>query len=78
MAVTAKVKLTNKQPYGNGSTLTFEPDYQDGRNRAWAEATPNLHLVTTWLGDVAEQFEVGDAVTLTFEKSGSEAQGEQD
>jgi hypothetical protein len=69
MAVTAKARVVNKEPYGNGSTLTFAPDYQDGRNKEWAEATPVLNLVTTWLGDVADQFDIGDTVTLTFEKS---------
>jgi hypothetical protein len=71
MAVTAKVKVSNKQPYGSGATLTFAPDYQDGRNKEWAEATPALHLVMTVVGAVAEQFEVGDAVTLTFEHDDS-------
>jgi len=81
MAVTAKVKVSNKQQHENGVTLAFAPDYQDGRNKEWAVRTPSLSLTMTVLDRVAEQFEVGDAVTLTFEKDDagaqSDAQGEQ-
>jgi len=64
---TAKVKLASKEPLGTSQvTLRFEPDYQDDRNREWAEATPTLQLTMNVRGDVAENFEPG-AYTLTFE-----------
>ncbi len=72
--ITAKVKCTNKEPaWNDGATLSFQPDYADGRNKAWAEATPALSLTMTVKGEVAERFEVGDAFTLTFEKEAGDA-----
>lgn len=69
MKTTAKIKLTGKEPWGSDGAhhLTFQPDYQDGRNKEWASATPALSLTMTVKGDVAEHFEVGTAYTLTFE-----------
>lgn len=74
MAITAKVKLDRKREIdGDQVELWISPDYQDGRNREWAEATPNLSLNMTVKGDVADSFgEVGDRFTLTFEKVGRE------
>jgi len=65
--ITAKVKCSNKEPaWGDQTTLTFQPDYQDGRNAAWAEATPALSLTMTVKGAVADKFEQGKPYTLTF------------
>lgn len=71
MDVTAKVNLTSKQPSGQGTqyeqvSLGFMPDYADGRNKAWAVATPNLSLNMTVKPDVAAHFHLGRAYTLTF------------
>jgi hypothetical protein len=70
MAVTAKVKCSNKRPvwsHDGAYILDFAPDYGDGRNAEWAEATPALSLNMTVKGDVADAFEPGEAYTLTFE-----------
>lgn len=70
MAVTAKVQVQVKEPVGEDEVrLHFVPDYADGRNKAWAKYTPGLSLTMTVLGSVGEQFNVGDAFTLTFEPS---------
>lgn len=66
--VTAKIKVDSKSApqYHDQQTITFSPDYNDGRNKEWAEATPSLSLSITVKGSVAEHFEVGQAFTLTF------------
>lgn len=71
MNVTAKVTLSSKQTTGEGTAyeavmLGFMPDYADGRNKAWAIATPSLSLNMTVKPDVAEHFRQGAAYTLTF------------
>lgn len=77
MAVTAKIRCNNRQPGYNGSeTLTFYADYQDGRNKEWAEATPSLSLTMTVKKEIAEQhFPQGKAFTLTFEPEEDQAEG---
>ena len=70
--VTAKVHLRKKAPYATGTDyecvqLEFGPDYADGRNKAWAVATPALSLTMSVKPDVAELFNLGDAFTLVFE-----------
>jgi hypothetical protein len=68
--VTAKVACTSKQPAWEGaSSLSFSPDYADGRNAEWAAATPSLSPTMTVKGDVADAFELGAKYTLTFEPS---------
>lgn len=74
MSITAKVRCNGKQPYGDMATLSFMPDYGDGRNSEWAAATPHLDLRMTVKGTVAEQFEPGWAYTLTFEKEEASAE----
>jgi hypothetical protein len=68
--VTAKIKCTRKQPWGDipgaDVMLEFQADYQDGRNKEWASATPALSLSMTVKSSVAEHFESGRAYTLTF------------
>lgn len=68
--VTAKIKCASKQPMGSHDgadvTLGFQPDYQDGRNKEWATATPALSLTMTVKSSVAEHFEQGRAYTLIF------------
>jgi hypothetical protein len=68
--ITAKIRLNTKSENGaGGATLSFGPDYQDGRNKEWATATPALSLSMTVVGDVADRFTEGDAYTLTFSPS---------
>lgn len=68
--ITAKVQCNLKQSYTVGeqsySTIGFCPDYTDGRNKEWANATPSLDLRMTVKGDVANQFEPGKKYTLQF------------
>ncbi len=70
MLVTAKVKMgakTHPGHSGQGSTtLSFYPDYADGRNQAWAAATPSLHLTMTVKDEIATHFTENAAYTLTF------------
>lgn len=67
MNVTAKIKLISKTPSTEGQTnLEFGADYQGDRNKAWAKYTPILSLKMTVLDVVAEQFEPGLPLTLTF------------
>lgn len=69
--ITAKVFVSGKTEQGEGEhrrvLLSFNPDYADGRNKEWAEATPHLSLQMTVKGSVADQFEVGKPYTLTFD-----------
>jgi hypothetical protein len=65
---TAKVVVESKVEHGQQVSLQFRPDYDQGRNAEWAEATPALALGMTVKNEVAEQVEVGDAFTLTFSK----------
>jgi hypothetical protein len=69
--VTAKVRLGSKQSWNEaGDTiLQFYPDYADGRNKAWAAASPSLSLMMTVRKDVAELFEQMGTYTLTFERN---------
>jgi hypothetical protein len=63
--VTAKVKCNSKKIWGSeGAAFEFGVDYADGRNKAWAAATPTLS-VNISVKD-ANLFEVGKAYTLTF------------
>ena len=68
MNVTAKVKVGAKTVIAgqDSTTLSFYPDYADGRNKAWAAATPSLSLTMTVKNDVAACFTEGVAYTLTF------------
>lgn len=70
--ITAKIQCLNKIDQVSGtehvnSTVTFGPNYADGRNAEWAAATPNLSLSLVVRGDVADRFESGKCYTLTFE-----------
>ena len=69
MATTAKVAVARKSHSVDGqTTLAFTADYADGRNKEWSKYTPNLMLTMVVLDSVAEQFNPGDAFTLTFER----------
>lgn len=64
--VTAKVRCNSMKIWGDtGASFEFGVDYADGRNKAWAQATPTLSVnITVKDGDL---FEVGKPYTLTFE-----------
>lgn len=65
--VTAKIKVTNmSSPVGDQQTITFSPDYEDERNKEWAKFTPALSLSMTVKEEVAKNFHLGQAYTLTF------------
>lgn len=71
MDVTAKVMVSTKQTQNEGTPyeqvyLGFAVDYADGRNKAWAVATPTLSLNMTVKPEVAAHFQQGRAYTLTF------------
>lgn len=77
--ITAKVKLNKKTSHDDSNKgapvlLSFDPDYQDGRNKAWAEATPHLSLTMTVQGKVAAHFTEGAAYTLQFVEEEPEAE----
>ncbi len=77
--VTAKVIVTGKNETGEGedrqATVSFAPDYQDGRNKEWARWTPGLSLTIGLKGEVADRFETGQAFLLTFTPEPAEAAG---
>lgn len=65
---TAKIKLSTKVQQGDGSwVLTFSPDYNDGRNKEWAAATPSLYIQMTVREELGDRFELQKAYTLGFE-----------
>lgn len=66
--VTAKVILHSKEG-ADPVRLSFLPDYAQGCNAEWASATPSLNLSMTVRADVAELFEVSEAITLTFSRT---------
>jgi hypothetical protein len=66
MNITAKIVLRSSEGNGEYTRLYFAPDYTDGRNAAWAAATPALNLDMNVKAEVAGQFEVGKSYTLTF------------
>jgi len=76
MTVTAKVIVTSASVQTDDDTgapvhgrVTFGPDYADGRNKAWAYATPGLNLDMTLNGDVAGAFELGKRYTLSIDET---------
>ena len=67
--VTAKAKIISKAPGGGGLVnVAFGPDYQDGRNAEWSVATPSLSVSMNVKEDIAEGWDVGQPVTITFEQ----------
>jgi hypothetical protein len=78
--VTAKIVCTTKSEMGEGdsrqTSMSFGPDYADGRNKEWAAATPALSLSMTVKGDVGDRFEQGKAYTLTFTDEAEELNAE--
>jgi hypothetical protein len=73
--VSAKVKLQAVQDNGVNVGLTFTPDYEEGRNAEWADATPALSLTMTVKAEVGALFEAGKCYTMYLEEdtTGDEA-----
>jgi hypothetical protein len=70
VAVTAKVQVSAKTQSGpDAFSLSFQPDYADGRNAEWAAFTPHLSLSMTVKREVADHFELNGRYTLTFTPS---------
>lgn len=73
MKTTAKVILNSKLESGVGENRQvqagFSANYAGGANSEWAIYTPSLALQMNLKGAVADQFEIGQEYTLTFEKS---------
>lgn len=71
--ITAKVRCgsTNSPAGQEFTTVHFQPDYTDDKNKEWAWATPSLNLTMTVRRDVAEQWgvEPDKTYTLTFEEN---------
>jgi hypothetical protein len=68
--VTAKITCSRKVDQGDGQVaLSFQPDYDNDRNKEWAKYTPSLSVSMNVLSEVAEQFEPGEAYTLSFSKN---------
>lgn len=68
--VTAKFKVTRCDPQGDiekpwAHTILMTPDYSDGRNKEWAEATPNGSFQMTVKNILAvEKLPLGKSVTI--------------
>ena len=72
MAVTAKFRVNRKTDMGWATEVELTPDYADGRNKEWAEATPAGMIRLTVKNTVAvEQFEQGAAFLVTLEREGA-------
>jgi hypothetical protein len=70
--ITAKARCEGNSPSDyppDTHRVSFAPDYQDGRNKEWAAATPTLQITLGMQSSVAENFVVGDKYTVTFEKT---------
>lgn len=67
--VTAKVFVSAKTETEYGTNLSFHADYADGRNQAWAVATPNISVSMTVKPEVGDIFDTTKAYTLTFTPS---------
>jgi hypothetical protein len=66
MATTAKLFLTGKTESNDQVTLSFGPDYTDGRNKEWAKYIPAFSLSMTVLPEVAEHFTQGRSYVMTL------------
>lgn len=71
--ITAKVLCHQRSVSGEGDdrqvSVSFLPDYNDGRNREWSRYTPSLSLSMTLNGTAGDRFEQGKAYVLTFAES---------
>ena len=75
--MTVKTRLTQKIDNGAVTNLQFEPDYADGRNAEWADATPSLTYVMAVKESAADFYEQGRAYTFTITET-EQQEGESD
>jgi hypothetical protein len=64
---TAVATLNGKgEPNAGQVQLSFNADYNDDRNQAWAKYTPGLSVIMHVTESVAEQFEQGGRYLIDF------------
>ena len=73
MSVTAKARVYKSPAYTEHVRLDFTADYNDGRNKAWASATPVFNLTMYVTTEAAEKFDQGAAYVVTFDKEDDSA-----
>ncbi len=67
MPVTAKFKVARKTDMNWAHEVELTPDYAEGRNKEWAEATPAGMIRLTIKNELAaKEFTEGAAYTVTF------------
>lgn len=67
MAVTAKFKVGRKTDMNWAHEVELVPDYAEGRNKEWAEATPAGMIRLTIKNELAaKEFTEGAAYTVVF------------
>jgi hypothetical protein len=70
MPVSAKFKVARVIPSDWATEVEMTPDYAQGRNKEWSEATPSGTIRLTITNKAAiDQFPQGSAQTVTFEKT---------
>jgi hypothetical protein len=73
VSMRTRVQAKNDLGFGNDNTqLQFVPDYEDGRNKEWATATPALTFSMTVAKSIADMFEVGEKITFYAEATQNE------
>lgn len=73
VSMRTRVQGKNDLGFGNDNTqLQFVPDYEDGRNKEWADATPALAFSMTVKKEIAEMFIVGEKITFYAEATQAE------
>jgi len=73
VSMRTRVQAKNDLGFGTDNVqLQFVPDYEDGRNKEWASATPALTFSMTVIKDIAEMFEVGEKITFYAEATGDD------
>jgi hypothetical protein len=63
------VELRSAVPTGDQVQLGFQPDYNDNRNKEWAQYTPSLNLGMTVTQEVFDRigFHIGDRFVGSFQ-----------
>jgi len=68
VSVTARFKVTRVSPYTYATEIEMTPDYAEGRNKEWADATPSGMIRMTVKNELAaEQFKENASVHVLFE-----------
>jgi len=78
VSMRTRVQAKNELGFGNDNVqLAFVPDYEDGRNKEWAAATPSLTFSMTVTKEIADQFEVGEKITFYAQPTAQETESEE-